>query len=224
MNNEQTTQASKGLNLPTAIVVAAIVIGGAIFLRGNAENASPAVAGDASDSLVPAVTDSDFIRGNVGAPITVIEYADFSCGYCGVYHPTLTRLVAESEGQVRWVYRHLPIFNIEAATAGQCVGTLAGDEAFFKFADTLFANKDKYSTDFYRETAITAGADADAYDTCFSDPLVSGRIKNDFTRTRILLGFSGTPQTIIIDKNGKEFSFAGALPYEDVASVIQGLD
>lgn len=218
------TQASKktALSLPAAIVVAAVIIAGALFMRNGASSAETKSSPDKLD-LISEVSSADFIRGNVDAPVTIIEYADFSCGFCGVYHPTLSQIVAESEGRVRWVYRHLPIFNIDAAVAGQCVGNTAGDKAFFDFADIMYANKEKYSAAFYREIAVSVGTDGASYDACIDNPLIKSKIQKEFSQAKILLGFNATPHTIIIDKDGEKFSFAGALPYEDVKNVVETL-
>lgn len=210
------------LNLPSAIVVAALIVAGAMFMRNSDASVSGEQVVDKLD-LVGEVSAADFVRGEESAPVTIIEYADFSCGYCGVYHPTLTQLVAESNGKVRWVYRHLPIFNIDAAVASQCVGNIAGDKAFFDFADMLYANKDKYSDEFYKEIAVSVGTGEAEYNTCVADPVVKNKIQKDFSQAKILLGFNATPHTIIIDKDGRKFSFAGALPYEDVKGILETL-
>lgn len=214
---------NKALSLPSAIVVAAIIIAGAVFLNGG--TAGSALSGEVPNKLdlISTVTAADFVRGDEGAPVTIIEYADFSCGYCGVYHPTLQKIVKEYDGQVKWVYRHLPIFNIEAAVASQCVGNLGGDTAFWNFADTMYLNRDSYSSDFYRQTALAEGIVAEEYDACIASPLVKSKIQKDFNQGKILLGFNATPYSVIVDKNGQEFSFAGALPYDDVKSLLDTL-
>lgn len=210
------------LSLPTAIVVAGALIAIAVLARGTVMGAPGQASPDNLD-LVTDVGDDDFIRGNPDAPITVIEYADFSCHFCAQYHPTLTRLVKESEGQIRWVYRHLPIFNLEAAVASTCVGKTAGDEAFWSFSDTLFQNADKFSSGYYRTTALALGADGNAYDTCIANPLVQTEITSSFRTNRVLLGFNATPHTIIIDKDGRKFSFSGAMSYGELSDVFATL-
>jgi protein-disulfide isomerase len=211
------------INIASAIVIAGIIIGGAIFItRGQAADTTVSGSADKLD-LVERVSDVDRIRGNVDAPITVIEYADFSCHYCAQYHPTMKRLVAEEGDKVRWVYRDLPIFNKEAARAGVCVDKLGGDEAFWNFSDTLFANQDKFTTEYYQTVAVSSGITASDYSSCVADPVLKAKIDQDFASERILLGFSATPYTVIIDKTGRKFSFAGALSYDELKSVIDGL-
>jgi protein-disulfide isomerase len=210
-----------GLQIAHAIVLAGLIIALAIFVNNsNAKTIAP--GGDKLD-LVSEVTADDFVRGNPNAPITLIEYADFSCHFCAQYHPTLQKIVTESQGKVRWIYRHLPIFNIDAAIASSCVGKLGGEQAFWDFSDTMFAHQDKLAVDYYRSTALGLGIDEAAYKTCIADPTIKSAISIEFNQNKILLGFNATPYTVLIDKTGRKFSFAGALPYENVRSVIDTL-
>lgn len=224
IKEETTITTKQRLNIPSAIVLAGVIIAAAVFLKG----AQPAVkattdSGDKLD-LVAEVTEDDFVRGEKSAPVTLIEYADFSCHFCAQFQLTLKKLVDESAGQIKWVYRHLPIFNIEAAISSSCVGRLGGEEAFWKYSDTLFANQDKLNIGYYLETAKAMGIEEAKYNTCINDKQLEAEIGREFTQNKILLGFNGTPHTVLIDKNGKKFSFTGALPYDELKSVIEGLN
>lgn len=215
------TPKKPSLNIASAIVVAGIIIGGALFAsRSHTDNvgASP----DKLD-LISTVTKDGFVRGDKKAPITIIEYADFSCHFCAQFHPTLQKILSDYPGEVKWVYRHLPIFNIDAAVASQCVGKLAGEESFWNFSDALFANQDKFSSDFYRQEALLTNVRGEEYDACIADPLLRSKIQKDFSQEKILFGFNATPYNIIVDKDGRKFSFAGALPYNDIKSIIDRL-
>ncbi len=212
------------LNIPGAIVLGAVIIASAVFLKG-AEPAEKAIAeGGDKLNLVAEVREEDFVRGEASAPVTLIEYADFSCHFCAQFQLTLKQLVDESEGEIKWIYRHLPIFNVEAAVASSCVGRIGGEEAFWKYSDELFANQDKLKTEYYLEVAQTFGIDATKYGVCIKDSEIEKEIRQEFTQNKILLGFNGTPHTVLVDKNGQKFSFTGALPYDELKSVIEGLN
>lgn len=226
-NSEEVITAPKKsiLTLPTAIIISGLFIASAILLKGQIGGiASAGQAGTDKLDLVSEITPDDFVYGNEKAETVIIEYADFSCKFCSEYHPTLKKVVDDSDGEVKWVYRHLPIFNIEAAVASTCVGNTAGPTAFWDFAGTLFQNSKRYSTAFYEETALATGANLEEYRTCISDPLIKSKINDDFRNARLLLGISATPNTIIIDKYGRKFSFSGALPYEDLSKTLKTLD
>ncbi len=221
-NTEKNEIPGLKLNIPSAIVFAGVIIAFAIFINHGSVASAPNDKEDDS-TLVDAVTPEDFVRGDKDAQITLIEYADFSCHFCAVFHPDLIKLLKEYDGQIRWVYRHLPIFNIDAAVASSCVGDIAGNDAFWKFSDILFGNQDRLKPDFYLSTAVSLGVSESQFNACIIDPANKNKIRAEFTKSKILLGLNATPHTILIDKTGKKFSFDGALPYEELATVIDSL-
>jgi hypothetical protein len=93
---------------------------------------------------VPPVDANDHVLGNVEtAQVTIIEYSDFECTFCAKYHPTLQKIVGESNGNIAWVYRHFPLTQIhphamERAIASECVAKIKGNDAFWKYGELLF--------------------------------------------------------------------------------------
>lgn len=89
---------------------------------------------------VPAVSENDHIMGNKDAEIVIIEYSDFECPYCKTLHPTLEKLVKESNGNIAWVFRHWPIHqdSFLKVQASECVAKIKGNDAFWKYTDLLF--------------------------------------------------------------------------------------
>lgn len=101
------------------------------------------------ESFRPFDAANDHYRGNVDAPIQIIEYSDLECPFCSRIHPTLEQIVANNDNVV-WAYRHLPLDSIHAqampaAIASECVAREEGNEAFGTFIDTIFENQDKLS-------------------------------------------------------------------------------
>lgn len=84
--------------------------------------------------------EGDHIMGNENAPIKIIEYSDYECPYCKMFHPTLEKIVTESNGNVSWVYRHWPIHSgsFEKLVAAECVAKIKGNDAFWKYTDLIF--------------------------------------------------------------------------------------
>ncbi|MBK5215710.1 MAG: thioredoxin domain-containing protein [Candidatus Pacebacteria bacterium] len=93
---------------------------------------------------VPPAEAGEHILGNLDtAQVVIIEYSDFECPYCARYHPTMKKIISESNGGVAWVYRHFPLTQIhqnamERAIASECVAQIKGNDAFWKYADLLF--------------------------------------------------------------------------------------
>jgi protein-disulfide isomerase len=85
----------------------------------------------------------DHIIGSPTAPIVLVEYSDFQCPYCKMIHPDLKRIVSESNGQIAWVYRDFPLYQIHpeaenAANAAECIAAQKGNDAFWQFGDAIF--------------------------------------------------------------------------------------
>src|SRR3990172_9010082 len=95
-------------------------------------------------ALRPVSKGRDHIRGDPAAPVTLVEYSDFECPFCKRFHGTVKKLVDESGGRVRWVFRHFPLDDLhpvkarKEAVASECAAELGGNDAFWKFADRFF--------------------------------------------------------------------------------------
>jgi len=89
---------------------------------------------------IVATEEGDHLYGNPEALIKVIEYSDFECPYCKIFHETMTTLVNESNGSISWVFRHWPIHQNSVAKliASECVTTIKCNDAFWKYADLMF--------------------------------------------------------------------------------------
>jgi protein-disulfide isomerase len=89
----------------------------------------------------------EHVLGNPDAPVTVIEYGDFECPYCAAAAPVLRRLVEESDGQVRLVFRHFPLAgnHPHALTAALAAEAAGAQGAFWPMHDLLFARQDRLS-------------------------------------------------------------------------------
>ena len=93
---------------------------------------------------VPPIDATDHVQGDpTKAQVTLIEYSDFECPFCARFHPTLKKIVSESNGNIAWVYRSFPLTQIhqyamERAIASECVATIKGNDAFWQYADLLF--------------------------------------------------------------------------------------
>lgn len=86
------------------------------------------------------VTAEDHIIGNIDAPIVIVEYSDLECPYCKKFGETMKEVVAESNGNIAWVYRHWVVHPnaLPKAGAAECVAKLKGNDAFWKYVDLVF--------------------------------------------------------------------------------------
>lgn len=92
--------------------------------------------------LVPA---DAHVFGNPDAPVTIVEFGDFECPYCHDAAPVLRRVVEESGGQVRLVFRHFPLFEVHpyALTAALAAEAAGEQGRFWDMHDLLFAHQDR---------------------------------------------------------------------------------
>jgi len=161
--------------------------------------------------------------GSPEAETVIVEFSDFECPFCSRVHPTLERLVDESNGTIAWEYRHLPLpFHTnadEAAIASECVGRFAGNDAFWSYGATIFENYRSISNEFLRTEAIAVGVAPSDYDSCIVDEAIAAIVAED-TRVAQALGGSGTPYSVIAFPDGTLRPVSGALPYEQWGSLL----
>ncbi|MEK7614006.1 MAG: thioredoxin domain-containing protein [Patescibacteria group bacterium] len=212
-----------------AIVVAGVLIAVALFFSGKSAENLPRTAGGHGNTAVAAgdfrlPSDDDHSLGNPNASVTIVEFSDFECPFCARLHPTLARILEENE-DIRWVYRHFPLSEIHgsalsSAVASECVAKLGGNDAFWSFADSAFQNQSRLGNAFYREQASALGIDLDAFNSCLSDRSVTQDVSEDRDEA-IASGGQGTPFSVVISASGHRTPFSGALPYEQVAALVE---
>jgi Na+/H+ antiporter NhaA len=95
------------------------------------------------DLAVPVDPDRDHIRGPMSAPVTVVEYGDFECPYCGRAEPSVRALLADF-GDVRYVWRHLPLSDVHphAQLAAEASEAAAEQDSFWEMHDLLLDHQD----------------------------------------------------------------------------------
>jgi protein-disulfide isomerase len=100
-------------------------------------------AKDLSDTrtLAP-INDTDWVRGDDNARITVVEYTDVDCPFCKKFHEATNNIMGDYPNDVRWVVRHMPSDGLHPdarakAEVAECLGELGGAEAFWKYFDTM---------------------------------------------------------------------------------------
>ncbi len=222
------------ITIPVSIIVAGLIIAGAVFFTRNAENVQPTVVENEKPKIeITPITNEDHIRGNPDAPVLIVEYSDFQCQFCSIFHGTMKRIVEEyiETGKVAWVYRHFPIDNHEmarpAAEASECVVKLSDESKFWEFADQLFANpSENLSTEKMSEIAVSLGIDKTQYENCVNERQTKDRVEKDYQDginiAKIDRDF-GTPYNIIVPKNGVQFPMIGAIEYNNLKQLIDSV-
>src|SRR5690606_31100689 len=101
------------------------------------------------DLADPVDPDRDHIRGPADAPITLVEYGDYQCPYCGQAEPVIREILARFGGRLRYVFRHLPLadVHVNAQRAAQAAEAAAEQGKFWEMHDLLFAHQDALGVD-----------------------------------------------------------------------------
>jgi Na+/H+ antiporter NhaA len=96
------------------------------------------------DLAVPVDPDRDHIRGRADAPVTLVEYGDFECPYCGQAEGVLRELLRDASDDVRYVWRHLPLTDVHpyAELAAQASEAAGAQGAFWEMHDVLLEHQD----------------------------------------------------------------------------------
>lgn len=172
-------------------------------------------AADDPNARVFVASDNRPALGPVDAPVVIVEFGDFRCGYCKRFNDeTITPLLDNYGDRVRFVFRDYPILgaaSVQAALAANCA---YDQNAFWDFHDKLYADPSELTRDKFLEYAEALNLNIDQFTTCYDEAEHQDTVVQDYTDAQAL-GVTGTPTFFI---NGKVF--IGAQPYESFAAVI----
>jgi protein-disulfide isomerase len=155
-------------------------------------------------------------RGPANAPVTIVEFSDFECPYCGRATPTITALEKRYPTEVRRVFKHLPLPIHKNAPKAAEAAICAGEQGkFWEMHDKLFASQQKLSRDEYTRLAQELQLAPEPFASC----LDSGRAAKVWMQDKAEAdgyGIAGTPVFLV---NGRMIS--GAAPVEKFQEVIE---
>src|SRR5215212_10251646 len=148
----------------------------------------------------------DHVRGGADAPVTLVEYGDFQCPYCGEAYPVVRELQERFGDQLRFVFRHMPLPDLHprapfAAEASEAAGAQG---RFWEMHDRLFEHQHQLDDEELRAHAQAVGVD-DVYARRVAEDLESG-------------ARSGVPSTPRFFVNG--LIHLGAASYAELVEVI----
>ena len=150
-------------------------------------------------SLTVAVDpERDHIQGPADAPVTLVEYGDYQCPYCGKAHPTIQAAQARLGDRMRFVFRNFPITTSHqyAAAAAEAAEAAAAQGLFWPMHDLLYENQRQLSDADLRGYAEGVGLDLDRYDADMASHAHAERVREDFMGG-VRSGVNGTPSFYI---------------------------
>jgi protein-disulfide isomerase len=192
------------LVLDTAASVAMIVASVAVvwaLVRRSPGNPAPGARPQPPLPSQPVSLVGAALKGDVTAPVAVIEYSEFQCPYCGKFaRDTLPALVRTyvSGGKVLLAFRHLPLEKMhpaamQAAQAAECAGELG---KFWEMHDLLFQNSARLDVAMFPSLAQAIGLDGEAFADCMGKDLATTKVRQDIGAAEALQ-VMGTPTFLI---------------------------
>jgi Na+/H+ antiporter NhaA len=149
------------------------------------------------DLAEPVDPERDHIRGPLEAPVTLVEYGDFECPYCGRAEAIIRELLADF-GDLRYVWRHLPLNDVHshAQLASEASEAAAEQGRFWDMYDTLLSHQDALTVRDLMRYAEGLGLDVDAFRGFLRKSKGAGRVAEDVDSADAS-GVSGTPSFFI---------------------------
>jgi protein-disulfide isomerase len=221
---------------PWILLVLGLLIGGLagfslrpLVIPEAEDNTAPLAGVAASDQInepdphqavmLAVIAGARHYDGDPNAPVTLIEFGDFNCGYCGRWaHETLP-LIREKyikTGKVRMAYVHFPILGADSMTAAEATECAAQQENFWDYHNLLYANQGAgFTPANLTNLAGEMGLDTAAFAQCLANFPGRKSLEDDIRLSQVM-GVRGTPAFLV---NG--IALAGAYPYEDFEQIIE---
>jgi Na+/H+ antiporter NhaA len=153
-----------------------------------------------TDLAEPVDPERDHVRGPAESPVTVVEYGDFECPFCGRAESAVRELLAEF-GDVRYVWRHLPLTDVHprAQAAAEAAEAAAAQGAFWRMHDLLLDHQDALKASDLVSYAERLGLDVERFEDDLRRRAGAARIEEDVDSAD-LSGVSGTPTFFINER------------------------
>ncbi len=149
------------------------------------------------DLYIDVDPERDHVRGAIDALVTVVEYGDFECPYCGQAEPVVRELIRDF-ADVRYVWRHLPLNDVHphAQIAAEAAEAAADQGAFWEMHDLLLDNQHALQPDDLIGYAEQLGLDVERFTNSLREHTGAARVAEDVDSAD-LSGVSGTPTFFI---------------------------
>ena len=166
--------------------------------------------------LSPPVSDRDHAQGTADAALTLVEYGDYECPYCGRAYPIVQEVQRRLGAQLRFVFRNFPLGEIHphAQHAAEVAEAAAAQGRFWEMHDALFEHQRSLDDQHLVQYAKALDLDHQRLQRDLASHTYAGRVREDFT-SGVRSGVNGTPTFFI---NGVRHNGAW-----DVESLVEAL-
>jgi protein-disulfide isomerase len=143
---------------------------------------------------VPVDEDRDHIQGSASAAVTLVEYGDYECPYCGAAYPIIKELQDRMGDRLRFVFRNFPITtsHAHAEQAAEAAEAASSQGRFWEMHDLLYENQRRLEDQDLHAYAEQLGLDVDLFDKELAEHVHAPRVREDFM-SGVRSGVNGTP-------------------------------
>lgn len=156
-----------------------------------------------SGQLTPPIGAQDHAAGPAGAPVTLVEYGDYECPYCGMAYPVVKRVQSALGNQLRFVFRNFPLAEAHphARLAAQAAEAAGAQGRFWEMHDMLFENQSALEPADIVGYAQSVGLDLKRFEQDMEAGTYAKKVRDDF-RSGVRSGVNGTPTFFV---NGERY-------------------
>jgi protein-disulfide isomerase len=161
------------------------------------------------------VTLNDHILGSDSAIITLVEYGDYECPYCGMAHTIMKRVHAQFKSQIRFIFRNFPLTTVHphAEIAAEAAEFAASHDRFWQMHDLIYENQSNLSIPLLLTLGETLKLPIAELEYAIMQKAYATKIQEDFA-SGVRSGVNGTPTFFI---NGERYNG----PYTDLERFIK---
>jgi protein-disulfide isomerase len=238
---EQTTIAEprkkitvKEITQPMATILAGALIAGSILIgfswlkSGNTTLPDKTTTPDSvTAGTVPPLSKDDRVLGDSGAKVTLVEYADFQCPFCGKFQKEVVSTIGDSyvkDGRVQLVYRDYAFLGPESTRAAEAARCAGDQNKFWEYHDYLFShqngeNQGAFSDPNLKSFAKALGLNETSFNSCL-DSSKYAKAVSDSTAEGNTAGVNGTPKGFILVQGKVVSTIDGAEPLTMVTAKL----
>ncbi|MEK9174458.1 MAG: thioredoxin domain-containing protein [Patescibacteria group bacterium] len=195
------TSPKNSLSVPLSIVVAGLLIAGAVWFKGSGDvNPTAAVGG----KPIKVELGNLPVLGEANAKIAIIEFGDYQCPFCGLFFQQVEPILRDQyikNGQAKMVWRDFAFLGPESFWAAEAARCANDQGKFWQYHDMLFnrqkgENEGAFAKDNLKKFAGELGLDQAVFDACLDSGKYTQAVKDDTDYGRSV-GVNGTPATFI---------------------------
>jgi protein-disulfide isomerase len=166
---------------------------------------------------MPVTDERDHIQGPADAPITLVEYGDYQCPFCGAAYPIIKDVQASMGDKLRFVFRNFPITTAhpDAELAAEAAEAAAAQGRFWEMHDLLYENQARLGAEDLHAYAERLGLEVERFDRELAGHAHFDRVREDFM-SGVRSGVNGTPTFYV---NGVRYD--GSYEAETLLAALQ---